>query len=78
VLLEWQGEKLHLSVADQGRGFDPKKRSTRAGIGIESMKERLRLLGGQLEVHSRPMEGTRIDAWLPVKAADQRADSNCA
>jgi PAS domain S-box-containing protein len=75
VRLEWQGEKLHLSVADRGRGFDAKKRSARDGIGIQSMQERLRLLGGQLEVHSRPMEGTRIDAWLPFKVVSQRTGS---
>jgi PAS domain S-box-containing protein len=78
VHLKGLGDKIHLSVADRGRGFDAKKRSTQDGIGIQSMNERLRLLGGQLEVHSRPMEGTRIDAWLPFKIASQRASSNCA
>jgi signal transduction histidine kinase len=45
----------------------------RSGIGIRSMEERLRSLGGQLEVTSRPMEGTRIDAWLPLKVDGQSA-----
>ena len=69
VRLEYSGEKLHLSVADRGRGFDVNNRSLRGGIGIRSMEERLRLLGGKLEIQSRPMEGTRIDAWLPLKMA---------
>ena len=43
-------------------------RSSRSGIGIRGMEERLRSLGGHLEVHSRPLAGTRIDAWLPFKA----------
>jgi PAS domain S-box-containing protein len=73
VRLAWSGEKLHLSVSDPGRGFDPNEPSAGSGIGIRSMEERLRLLGGQLEIHSRPMEGTRIDAWLPFKIASQRA-----
>ena len=64
VRLEGVEEKLHLSVVDWGRGFDVNKRSPQSGIGIRSMEERLRSLGGHLEVHSRPMEGTRIDAWL--------------
>jgi PAS domain S-box-containing protein len=73
VRLEGLDSKLHLSISDRGRGFDPNQRSERAGIGIYSMEERLRSLGGSLEVHSKLMEGTRIDAWLPFKAASQDA-----
>jgi signal transduction histidine kinase len=73
VRLETVEETLHLSVSDRGRGFDVKNRSPQSGIGIRSMEERLRSLGGHLEVHSRPMEGTRIDAWLPLKAAHRLA-----
>lgn len=72
VRLESSGDKLHLSVTDRGKGFDANNRSQRDGIGIRSMEERLRTLGGQLEVTSRPMEGTRIDAWVPLKVASQR------
>jgi signal transduction histidine kinase len=46
--------------------------SPRDGIGIRSMEERMRSLGGQLEISSRPMEGTRINAWLPLKVTSQR------
>jgi PAS domain S-box-containing protein len=67
VRLDFVEEKLHLSVSDQGRGFNPAARSARDGIGIRSMEERLHFIGGQLEIQSRPMEGTRIDAWVPFK-----------
>jgi len=73
VRLESTGETLHLSVADHGTGFNPGERSHRCGIGIRSMEERLRLLGGKLEIHSSLMEGTRIDAWLPFMVASQVA-----
>ena len=73
VRLEWSGDKLHLSVSDRGTGFDSNKPSSERGIGIRSMEERLRPLGGRLEIHSQPMEGARIDAWLPFKIAAQRA-----
>jgi signal transduction histidine kinase len=49
------------------------KCSPQRGIGIRSMEERLRFMGGHLEVHSRPMEGTRIDAWVLFKAARRLA-----
>jgi PAS domain S-box-containing protein len=74
IRLEWVGEELHLSVSDRGRGFDPNKPSPEAGIGIRSMEERLRPLGGRLEINSCPAEGTTIDAWLPLKVASQAAD----
>jgi signal transduction histidine kinase len=67
VHLEFLGGRLHLSVCDQGRGFNPSKRSAREGIGIRSMEERLHFFGGQLEVQSQPMAGTRIDAWVPFQ-----------
>jgi PAS domain S-box-containing protein len=72
VHLEVSGGELHLSVSDRGKGFDVNDLSTRNGIGIRSMEERLRSLGGHLEIESRPMEGTRIDAWLPSKVASPR------
>ena len=65
VRLEVTGDKLHLSISDRGRGFDSKVHSSQSGIGLRSMEERLRPLGGNLQIHTRPMEGTRIEAWLP-------------
>jgi PAS domain S-box-containing protein len=67
VRLEQLDGRLHLSVSDHGKGFNSNKPPAERGIGIHSMEERLRLLGGKLEIQSRPMEGTRIDAWLPLK-----------
>jgi PAS domain S-box-containing protein len=69
VRLEQQDGRLHLSVSDCGRGFDSKKPPAEHGIGIRSMEERVRLLGGKLEIQSRLMEGTTVDAWLPLKMA---------
>ena len=52
VRLEGFGEKLHVSVVDRGRGFDVNNCGPRPGIGIRSMQERLRSLGGQFEITS--------------------------
>ena len=71
VHLEVSGEDLHLSVVDRGKGFDVNKLSTRDGIGLRSMEERLRSLGGHLEINSRPTQGTRVDAWLPLRFASR-------
>ena len=69
VRLKQQDGRLHLSVSDHGRGFDSNQPPAERGIGIRGMEERLRLLGGKLEIQSRPLEGTRVDAWLPLKMA---------
>jgi len=66
VKLELDGRTLHLLISDSGNGFDPKSSQAGRGIGIRCMEERLRLVGGQLRLHSQPSQGTRIEAWLPI------------
>jgi signal transduction histidine kinase len=66
VRLESVDGELHLSVVDGGKGFDLMRQHPERGIGIQSMKERLRTIGGRLEVHSEPGRGTKIDAWVKI------------
>ena len=58
--------EIRLRVVDAGAGFDP--RLTDAGIGLVSMRERLRLVGGTLSVRSAPSKGTEILAQVPLSA----------
>jgi signal transduction histidine kinase/ABC-type uncharacterized transport system substrate-binding protein len=60
------GGKLFLSLFDQGMGFDT-NRMEKPGLGILSMQGRARLLGGDFEIHSKPGNGTRIEAWVPLE-----------
>jgi PAS domain S-box-containing protein len=73
VRLEGTDDAIHLSLFDHGAGFDRRDPSTHAGLGMRSMEERLRLIGGRIEVQSSPMKGTRIDVWVPLKPAMGRA-----
>jgi PAS domain S-box-containing protein len=57
---------IDLSVSDSGKGFDPESAQGRSGLGLISMRERLRLVGGELYVESQPSRGTRILARVPV------------
>lgn len=66
VTLTQDGEKVQLVVRDFGQGFDPTAQS--GGIGLTSMRERLRLCGGVLRVKSNPNEGTEIAAEVPAPA----------
>jgi len=66
VHIEWSDGNLHLTVCDHGKGFEVGSPPVGSGIGIWSMQERLRLLGGRLQIQSYLMQGTRIDARLPL------------
>jgi PAS domain S-box-containing protein len=57
---------LRLRVSDQGIGFDPTSPDAAQGLGLLSMEERLRSMGGELFVHSRQGGGTCIEALVPV------------
>src|SRR5262249_44417271 len=56
--------KLVLSVRDWGVGFEVAARG-KTGLGLESMRERARLIHAHLTVRSRPGEGTRITVHIP-------------
>lgn len=64
VLLRGVAKGIRLQVSDSGVGFDPK--ASRAGLGLISMEERTRLMGGSLRVESAPGEGTRITVDVPL------------
>ncbi|MHB8891850.1 MAG: sensor histidine kinase [Candidatus Limnocylindrales bacterium] len=56
---------LVLVVHDNGRGFDPTSVG-RSAFGLASMRERAALIGGELRIESRPLDGTRISLLVPV------------
>jgi PAS domain S-box-containing protein len=69
VTLRQDANQVSLSVEDDGQGFDREAAEPAAdyawGIGLLGMQERLELLGGRLEVTSRPGRGTRLVARIP-------------
>jgi signal transduction histidine kinase len=74
VNLRKEGDKLFLSVSDEGHGFDMMEMRNRVGLGIRSMGERARLVGGQFEIHSEPEKGTRIDVCVPLQPENETAE----
>jgi PAS domain S-box-containing protein len=62
------GEQLHLLVADDGAGFDPQDLHTNSSLGLVSMSERARFVGGRLAIDSQIGAGTRVDVFVPVTA----------
>jgi signal transduction histidine kinase len=56
---------VHLTVRDNGNGFDPDAQSE--GFGLLGMRERTELLDGELQVNSIPGKGTTLSVRLPVR-----------
>jgi signal transduction histidine kinase len=64
VKLSGSSRGIGLSVRDNGKGFDSTSLSAHTkGLGLLSMQERMRLLGGFLRIHSLPGKGTKVCAW---------------
>ena len=59
-------EFLELEVRDFGRGFDPVAGERRSGLGLASMEERVRLVGGEIVISSSPGHGTTIQVRVPL------------
>jgi len=66
VLLAPSGKGLQLAVSDNGSGFDPDRPREHASLGLASMRERVRLLQGELDIASTPGRGTTVVAWVPA------------
>lgn len=67
VSLDLSPERVVMSVADDGRGFEPAAASAGNGrhLGLISMHERAAELGGRLEIQSTPGRGTRVLVTVP-------------
>ena len=66
VLLRGLSNEIQLTVQDDGIGFDPKAAGNGDGLGLTSMKERLKLVNGVLTIHSQLRRGTTIHACVPL------------
>ncbi len=72
VSLASEGGGIRARVRDDGVGFDPEAaRSPSPGhLGLDSMRERARIAGGWWRVTSTPGRGTKVECWIPVRAAE--------
>jgi signal transduction histidine kinase len=65
VALADRGDRVELSVTDDGVGFS-RERGLHTGLGVIGMEERVRELGGVIVVNSTPEHGTMIHASIPL------------
>jgi signal transduction histidine kinase len=71
VQLNGNGSEIVMVIADSGVGFDPRESAFKVGLGLRSMQERLRALGGTVEINSGKGAGTEILARAPVSDIDE-------
>jgi PAS domain S-box-containing protein len=65
VQLREDSGEIHLIIRDSGKGFDVEAASQGKGLGLTSMRERVRLVNGTISIESKPMDGTTIHVWVP-------------
>jgi len=73
VQLSQDASEVHLIITDQGVGFDVNEAMQRSGLGLVSMRERVRLLNGTIAIESRPMHGTTVHVRVPLQS-DHRSE----
>lgn len=59
-------ECVSLTVSDDGVGIDPLRKLRSQGIGLVSIKERIRLVNGTVRIESKPRKGTTLIATVPI------------
>ena len=68
IALEPEGKELRCRIEDDGVGFDPKLvPASGNGLGLRGIEERLKALGGSVEISSSPSQGTHLRIEVPVK-----------
>jgi len=80
VELTCQSGVVQLRISDDGVGFNPEETQSNRGLGLVSMRERLRSVGGELTIWSKPSLGTQVQATVPAttECAHKAAETGAA
>ncbi|HSY34221.1 MAG TPA: ATP-binding protein, partial [Acidobacteriaceae bacterium] len=63
--------EIQLTVSDDGVGFDVESTNKGRGLGLISMRERVKLVKGTFSIASKPNAGTVINVQIPVQPSPQ-------
>lgn len=66
ITIERDLHSVHIRIADDGVGFDPARAVEQRGLGLTSITERVRMLGGHLDIQSAPGKGSQVLIDLPI------------
>ena len=73
VQLREDSGEIHLIIRDSGKGFDVEAALQGKGLGLTSMRERVRLVNGTISIESKPMGGTTIHVRVPLESKHAKA-----
>ena len=71
AVLEYEREKVRLSIMDDGRGFQPKESPPSGHFGLLDMRERAHSMGCALEVESAPEFGTKVAVEVSLRSEEE-------
>jgi signal transduction histidine kinase len=74
ISLRSEGGRAWISVTDNGRGFNVTERRA-STHGLSGMRFRVETEGGEMQIDSRPNNGTRIVAWVPLSAREAATET---
>jgi signal transduction histidine kinase len=76
VSLRGAATEVRLQVVDRGVGFNAQRTVPGTGFGLVAIRERLKLVDGDSEIVSGPGEGTRVEAWVPLREPYRDVDGD--
>jgi signal transduction histidine kinase len=78
ISLAGKHDTMFLTIMDNGRGFDTDRVKGKPGLGLDSMKERAYLIGGDFSIESHPGQGTLIEVIVPLSRSLYETDAGIA
>jgi signal transduction histidine kinase len=78
VKLQGSPNEMFLTIRDSGVGFDPQFARETQGLGLITMRERVRMVNGTISITSRPQSGTEISVRVPLSAGEQTEQAKLA
>jgi signal transduction histidine kinase len=72
IILLQRADELMVEVHDNGKGFDPASAAMRKSFGLLGMRERATVLGGSIDIASRPEQGTLVSLRIPMQRTASR------
>jgi PAS domain S-box-containing protein len=69
---------VHVTIKDNGIGFDPAQLKKKGGLGLASMQERAHIIGGDFSIQSQPGQGTIIEVVAPYQGVRHETDASIA
>jgi PAS domain S-box-containing protein len=71
-------DTLQITVADDGRGFDPDTATQGDGLGLRNLRQRAKLYGGRVHIDAEPGRGTSVTISIPTLAQTETLNHNAS